>query len=596
MTEKTGKILIVNMTRMGDIIQTTPLLQALQAKHPDHELCYFAVSGFTEICDLIPEIDRVIPFDFNAAIAISKEAVRLLPRRLQELDCYLVELHQENFTSLYNLSHSRHSALLSYLLNVPNIHGLTLDAEGFRRIEHPWSKYFFIGNLNRHYNRINLVDVNLGMSLDVDDEIRQPHDSSHPFGKYRLSFTVKPEAVQQADKLFAAWEQNQSRFKIGIQPGASLDCKRWPTESFASLAQNLVEKLDAGIVVFGTKSEAGLAEEVSAPLGNHALNLAGKTDVASLGAALQKLDLLITNDTGTQHVAAAVGTPVLSLCFGSALSHETGPYAKDHFVVEADLSCYPCSFHVKCSDFRCQQAVTPDIIYRTAAWMLNESADNPQHWAQDTAYHDVNIWRTDFDADGFWLLRPVLQPSLKPEDLIALCSRMLWKQVLTNPQSLPENGLDYEALKVILEDYAPPEEATFRPGIEEAETALQQLSELAFDGQLNCKVLEMAAEDATIDPQQLKGAGEELFRIDESITQMGFRLPAVNQLVLDFVFNKQNLIGDEMGELSRATHRIYKRLQNLSLALISALSSLSPLLPLKSEVEIQDFEPVREVI
>jgi len=590
MTDNTKKILIINMTRMGDIIQTIPLLKALHDKHPDHELCYFAVTGFTEICDLIPEIDRVIPFDFNTAIAISKEAVRLLPRRLNELDGFLASMQRENFSELFNLSHSRHSALMAHLLNIPKVRGLTLDNDGFRRIEHPWSKYFFIGNLNRHYNRINLVDINLGMSLDLEDNRQLPEENSQPFGKYSLSLRIPSEAVHQTEQLFSTWKKADAPVKIGIQPGASLECKRWPTASFTVLAKKLIEELDAGVIVLGTKDEANLADEICRQLGDDALNLCGKTRIADLGAVLQNIDLLITNDTGTQHIAAAVETPVLSLCFGNAMSHETGPYGRGHVVVEANLPCYPCSFHVKCSDFRCQRFVTPEIIFHTANWMLRKDQEDPKSWADLEAFDLVNIWQTDFDTDSFWILRPLIPRPLKASDLIALTSRMIWKQVLTQPENLNNKRLDSDAMEEILQDYLTPDQGAFQSGIDEAHQALQELCDLAINGQSNCRVLEMAAVDSGIDSQRLKAAGNELIKIDDEITQIGFRLTAVNQLVLDFNFNKQNLTGNDIGGLARDTNAIYKRLQNLSFTLMTTLTALSPTMWNEQELQMTSME------
>ncbi|MFH1863069.1 MAG: hypothetical protein ABH878_09705, partial [bacterium] len=155
------KVLIVNLTRLGDIVQSIPLLKALKRQNPLRQIHYLAVAGFSDICEHIPEIDRVIPFNFGSAVFVAKEAIRDLQRRLDEVQAFIDELRGEQYTAVINLSHSRISALICHALDAPDTRGLTLNREGFRLIQHRWAKYFYVANLNRSLNRINLTDMNL---------------------------------------------------------------------------------------------------------------------------------------------------------------------------------------------------------------------------------------------------------------------------------------------------------------------------------------------------------------------------------------------------------------------------------------------------
>lgn len=574
------KILLINLTRMGDILQSTPLLQALKARYPAASIYYLAVTGFAEVCRCIPEIDRVVPFDFNSAVAVSKEAVRFLPRRLGELQAFVDSLRHEKFDLVINLSHSRISALISLLIGVERTRGLALNAEGYRLIRHPWARYFFTANLNRHYNRFNNVDIHQGLALDESESGEVSVSDFHPFGRYGLSFRWTPEAERSAARLLSGWRGENAPVKIGFQPGASLACKRWPEDSFRRLGDLLHNTMGAGIVVFGSDKEVDLARAVCAPLGNAALNVAGRTDVPTLGALLGRMDLLITNDTGTQHVAAAVGTPVLSLCFGGALSHETGPFGRNHVVVESSLPCYPCSFHVDCKHFRCQESVTPEVVLHVAKKVLDKGNCDGISLENDPILDGVNVWRTDFDSDGLWILRPVIRRPITTSEFVALCARELWKSALCAPRKRQNSwggSLD-DHLGSLIRDYRPFSSGNSPREIDEACRALRRLEKLALTGKRCCENLEEAALRATRDLDAIKRAGEEIEKVDREITLTGFRLPEVNHLVLDFNFGKQNLGGKEIGDLARQTAVLYRRLYRLALDFRRMLESWPGLL------------------
>ncbi|TKJ40273.1 hypothetical protein CEE37_08070 [candidate division LCP-89 bacterium B3_LCP] len=562
MREKQKKILVINLTRMGDILQSSPLLHVLKLADPDIHISYLAVKGYMDICRHIPYIDKLIPFDFNASVAVSKEAIYSLPRRLQETKTFIDSLRSEKFDEVLNLSHSKISALICYLLGVEKTVGLTLGSEGYRLIRHPWARYFFTANLNRHHNRFNLVDINKGLAYD--NEVNTASSGFNPFAIQDYSLKLQQRNSDGAEALLKKWTDKENGFKIGLQPGASLACKRWPAECFVDLGKQLQENCGASIAVFGSSSEVGLAHEITSALGNNTLNLAGKTSIGVLGAVIKKMDLLITNDTGTQHIAAAVGTPVLSLCFGSALSHETGPYGKNHYIMETSLSCYPCSFHVECQRYRCQETVTPQAVYTIAENMLNGKTDVPLE--SQSTFADVNIWRTDFDDRGMWMLKPVVKRALTAVEYINLCSRLIWQKVLmvSGEESDLAYSLNVTDFIPLIGDYSEPDIDIFRKELEPTYDSILRLQSLADDGQRQCQDLQELWSAGDDDPDFIRTFGETLGKIDAEITVSGYRLPPVNHLVLDFNFLKQNLQGDDFISLVIETEKLYHRLFTIS--------------------------------
>jgi heptosyltransferase II len=125
---------------------------------------------------------------------------------------------------------------------------------------------------------------------------------------------------------------------VGLFPGSNAVSRRWDPERFAGVAQGLAE-LGVRVLVFGSAGEADLTRTVA---GRTGLDLGGRTDLPILAAALSSCDILVTNDSGPMHLAAAVGTRTLVVS-GPADTKETAPGGTDHIYLQRlDLPCVPC--------------------------------------------------------------------------------------------------------------------------------------------------------------------------------------------------------------------------------------------------------------
>lgn len=143
---------------------------------------------------------------------------------------------------------------------------------------------------------------------------------------------------------------------IGLNPGANGPARRWPSGRFAALGRALRESLDARIAVLGGPGEVQLARAVADDIPG-ARSLAGRTGLKCLMALLGRFDLLVTNDTGPMHLAAALGTPLLDLC-GAADERVTGPRSPRAKVLREHLFCSPCVQNACPFDLECMEALT----------------------------------------------------------------------------------------------------------------------------------------------------------------------------------------------------------------------------------------------
>jgi heptosyltransferase-2 len=167
---------------------------------------------------------------------------------------------------------------------------------------------------------------------------------------------------------------------FGLSPGAEYGpSKRWPAERFIEVALELRRQTGCRWVILGGEGDCDLAAGIAAQLQQSPagapsdLNLAGRTTLRELAAALKTCRLLLTNDTGPMHLAAAVGTPVVAL-FGSTSPEMTRPpiSTRTQILRASDVPCSPC-FRRDCPiDFRCMTRILPSAAVRAALGVLEE--------------------------------------------------------------------------------------------------------------------------------------------------------------------------------------------------------------------------------
>jgi heptosyltransferase-2 len=157
---------------------------------------------------------------------------------------------------------------------------------------------------------------------------------------------------------------------VTVCPGSTNSrAKRWPAERFAAVADMLAEGFGAEVVLVGAAEESDISGEVARLMRARPVVLTGKTDLPQTAAVLRAADLLVTNDTGPAHVAAAVGCPVVVI-FGPTNPETTRPFSATAEVVRRPPDCAPCMLRDCPIDHRCMTAVTPEEVFGRAARAL----------------------------------------------------------------------------------------------------------------------------------------------------------------------------------------------------------------------------------
>jgi ADP-heptose:LPS heptosyltransferase len=179
--------------------------------------------------------------------------------------------------------------------------------------------------------------------------------------------------VRAADRrrLKALWPQHATGRYVVVHPGSQLPSRRWPVERFARVADALA-RAGHTVVVTGTAGEAGLAAALRRTCPAPVVDLVGRTDLWTLGALLEGARLLVSNDTGVSHIAAALGTPSVVVALGGDVRRWAPLDRERHRVLWRDLPCRPCGHAVCPTAHECSAIGADEVLAAASALLLQQ--------------------------------------------------------------------------------------------------------------------------------------------------------------------------------------------------------------------------------
>jgi heptosyltransferase II len=227
----------------------------------------------------------------------------------------------------------------------------------------------------------------------IDPEVRRMHQVYYYLGilssaglrppgfwnapGFQISMRIRASEADHASAKHLLREHGIEGGKIivGLNPGASYGgAKRWLPDRFAAVADGLVDKFQARIVLIGSENDRISIAETASKMKTTPLILAGRTTLGQLMGLIQEFSLLITNDSGPMHLAAALGVPQLAI-FGSTSAIATGPLHPGSKVIQKPVECNPCFLRECPIDFRCMTRITAEDVLKEAAVKLDQGRD-----------------------------------------------------------------------------------------------------------------------------------------------------------------------------------------------------------------------------
>jgi len=149
-----------------------------------------------------------------------------------------------------------------------------------------------------------------------------------------------------------------------LSPGTNWATKRWPPEHFAALARPLRERFGLDSVVAGGPGDTALGKQIVAEAGTNVVDLTGRTNLRQLVALLERAELVVANDSGPMHIAAALNRPLVAP-YGPTSPASTGPWGHYDSVIRLDLPCSPC-YSRTCSHQSCLKWLGAEAVLRAA--------------------------------------------------------------------------------------------------------------------------------------------------------------------------------------------------------------------------------------
>lgn len=420
------RVLIINLTRFGDVLQTQPVVHAL--KDSGHEVGFVCLDNFREAATLLDGVEALFPLPGGKLLAALDADWR---RSTAVLGAFGAEIRRFAADCVLNLTATPSARLLTRLLagSAP-IRGFSVDEYGFGDNGTLWGAFLEASTLKRGCSPYNLADT-----------FRKTAGVGNVPARYTLRRPV-PRALDAMKSLLeSAAGGVPPHGYMAFQLGASAARRRWPTEHFAVIGRLVRERCGVMPVLVGSPNEQELGAAYLAA-GAPAVNLIGRTSLADLSAVLSLSRLLLTNDTGTMHLAAGLGTPSLAIFLATAQAWDTGPYLEGCCCVEPALACHPCDFNAACpKGVACRDRLPPAAI-----WPLVRERLLTDRWPDQLPDHAravARVWLTTRDTAGFLDLRSLSGHEGEERSVWLRLQRHFYRQFLDGadaPSAAPEGA------------------------------------------------------------------------------------------------------------------------------------------------------------
>jgi ADP-heptose:LPS heptosyltransferase len=571
-------VLIINLTRMGDLLQSTPLMESLKEDDRDTFITLLVNSSFSKVCEGIPVKDELIEFDISGLREGMTGGNVDIVGSYRKVEGLIKRINRRHYDLTINLTHSPLSAILTSLVDTDEVRGFTIDGEGHRIIRHPWMRYFFNVVPNRQYNPFHIVDMYL-MVGGVGAVSR------------KLLYYPGADDTSKADELLQAHGVRDDDILVGLQMGASKQDRRWPVANFACVADLIADTYGARIVLFGSSAEADLADEFAEHARTRPVNLIGKTSIGELAAILSRCSLLIGNDTGTIHVATASGTKVLGIFSVNAHYMETGPYGEGHYVIEADLPCMPCGFDTECKNRLCRNVVKPEAVYAIARHILDGERGAVDQSLQ--VWEGVRVMRSFFDEDGMLDYEPVVRRKIGKEDLLRIFYRNVWAGEFDDRDGSVD-AVSTRIREYVSSRYMMGETDELSESIHEDAEIAEKLLSLATEGLDHLEEIASEAGRKKPDIERIKAEWQEVERIECMIDTLANTNPFLRPLVILFRYSREAMEGEGIKELSGAACLIYRELIFYTTRLVLLMKKTKEVMQPVAAVETIEYRDEQE--
>jgi len=337
------KILIVQPSRLGDVVFTTPSVHAIREKYPNAWISWIVDERCAPVVEGNPDINELIVFDRS----------KLSPGYLIKMFSSMREKKFDLSIDFHGLAKSAFLVLLAgakFRLASSSTNGMrelswlfSKEIKPSKPVEHCVERHFEVAK------RLGCTEENLMFVLDI------------PAKAYENIKTLLSNNGIAPDKPFVA-----------VHPGGGWISRRWMTERYAALIDKITSETGLPVVLVGGKEggagEKGLNEEIKGMAKSRIVDLTSMLDIKELAALLKKSAVFIANEAGPMHIATALGVPSVAI-LGPTDPARTGPFGKGTTIIQHKVECQPCRER-SCKKRTCMELVTVDEVFSTVKGKL----------------------------------------------------------------------------------------------------------------------------------------------------------------------------------------------------------------------------------
>lgn len=340
------KILLIRLSSMGDIILTSAFVRILKTQIPECEIHFLVVGKFSEIFKYNPYINKVIEYDKSNTFSQNLKFKKLLKEN---------ELNNSKYDLIIDLQKNLRSRVFRFNMGkrVFSIKKNRLHKLSLVHCKKPLIKTVPVAEI--YYNsirKLNLPDDKLGLELWLEKD--------RTAGKY-----IPHNRINTTDRL-----------NIALAPGATHFTKRWLPDYYIELIELINKEYKCAITLIGGKDDKPLCDYIQDNLVFDIKNESGSQSIQKTAEIIAQQNLLVTNDTGVMHIAAARQVPVIAI-FGSTVTNfGFSPYRCKNIVVERSIPCRPCTHigRAECpkKHFKCMKEISPKDVFGNVEEMLKK--------------------------------------------------------------------------------------------------------------------------------------------------------------------------------------------------------------------------------
>jgi heptosyltransferase II len=342
------RVVVRGTNWVGDSVMTVPALRALRRVLPEAKITLVVRPSVKGIFAETDFVDEVLIYDRRTALSVIPQV-----REWRQRQFDLAVLFQNAFEA----------ALIPFLAGVPLRLGYATESRQ-ALLTHPLALPDWRSSRHEVFYYLYLVTA-LEQLLYGSSEICE----AYPDASLQISDVRKSEA----ESLLRAYGVREGEPVVALCPGSiNSRAKRWPAEYYAALGDRLIDS-HRQVLLIGSPDEADVSREVINRMQQKPIVLTGKTSLDQITSVLSLVDLVVTNDTGPAHIAAALGRPTLVI-FGPTNPLTTRPFAPEAEILRHPPDCAPCMLRDCPIDHRCMTAITVDEVFERSLALLKRAS------------------------------------------------------------------------------------------------------------------------------------------------------------------------------------------------------------------------------